>query len=311
MLRAALPAALHAAAGGDFVPLVRLAGDSAERHSAKVDTTYYSPAAYAATQCAEAKMPFDPSTQDYSARVAQMDETMRSERADEFWPFTPSAAAASPLVHMCLGWPYDPRPALPELTPANKVRVRALILSGEADLTTPPVNAGLTAGVIAHPSVVEVPDGGHGVLETSACARHALAVFLTGRTVNERCPRHLRFIKVWPLLPKPDAVVGPNDILTVARQTLWDVRRRIELALATRKGVGGKFLEAGGLRGGVFVARDRHVTLLNVVLFPGVPVSGKLKPGGTLQIGNLGTAKVDKHGNVVSATTLDGRTFTR
>lgn len=307
MLRGALPAALHAAAGGDFVPLVRLAGDSAERHSAKVDTTFYSPAAYAATQCAEAQMPFDRRTQDYNARTAQLEQTMQSERADEFWPFAPSAAAASPMVRMCLGWPYDDRPELPALTTVN---VRALILSGEADLTTPPVNATLTAGVLANPSVVEVPDGGHGVLETSPCARRALALFLEGRTVTRRCPRVLNAIKIWPLLPQPDAVAGPNDILTVARQTLWDVRRRVALSLATRKGVGGKFLVAGGLRGGVFIARDRHVTLVNVVLFPGVPVSGKLKPGGTLQIGSLGTAKVDARGNVVSATTTDGRTFT-
>jgi hypothetical protein len=236
---------------------------------------------------------------------------MQSERADEFWPFAPTAAAASPMVHMCLGWPYDERPEPPVLTPANKVNVRALVLSGDADLTTPPVNARLTAAVIRRPSVVDVPDGGHGVLETSACARRALALFLTGRTVTQRCPRDVKFIKVWPLLPKPDAVAGPDDVLSVAQQTLWDVRRRIALALATRKGVGGKFLAAGGLRGGVFIARDRHVTLLDVVLFPGVPVSGKLKPGGTLQIGSLGTAKVDKRGNVASATTADGRTFTR
>jgi pimeloyl-ACP methyl ester carboxylesterase len=311
MLRGAFPAALHAAAAGDFVPLTRLAADSAERHSAKVDTTYYSPAAYAATQCTEAKMPFDRRTQDPSARWAQVQQTIQSTPADAYWPFTVDAAAASPLMRMCLGWPYDDRPELPALTPANKVRVRALILSGDADLTTPPVNARLTAAVIARPSVVEVPDGGHGVLETSPCARRALAVFLTGRTLNERCPRDVNFIKVWPLLPKPDAPVSADDIFTIARQTLWDVRRRIELSLATRKGIGGKFLIAGGLRGGMFIARDRHVTLLNVVLFPGVPVSGKLKPGGTLQIGDFGTAKVDRRGNVVSATTTDGRTFTR
>lgn len=307
-LRGALPAALHAAAAGDFVPLVRLAADSAERHSAKVDTTFYSPAAYAATQCTEAKMPFDRRTQDPAARWAEVERTMQSEAAGEFWPFDPGAAAASPLMRMCLGWPYDARPALPAL---RRVNVRALILSGEADLTTPPVNASLTAAVLVHPSVVEVPDGGHGVLETSPCARRALARFLAGRNVTQRCPRSVSAIKAWPLLPKPNAVVGPADILTVARQTLWDVRRRIALSLATRKGVGGKFLVAGGLRGGRFIARDRHVSVLSVELFTGVPVSGKLKPGGLLQVGNLGTAQVDERGNVVSATTTDGRTFSR
>jgi pimeloyl-ACP methyl ester carboxylesterase len=299
IMRGALPAALHAAALGDPVPLARLVGDSAERHETDVDTAVYSPATYAATQCAEALLPYDRTNPDPTARATQMYETIASTPADRFWPFSAAAAVSSPMVRLCIGWPYDGRPAPSRL---RRVRARALILSGEADLTTPPVNAREVARVMSQPTLVEVPDSGHGSLEKSACARQALADFLARRPVTRHCPRRLGTIGVWPLTPPAQARPGPADVLVVARQTLADVRRRVEVALETRHGFGSNFVVAGGLRGGRFIARERRVTLINVELYSGIPVSGRLRPGGTLTVGTLGTAVVDERGRVVSAT---------
>jgi pimeloyl-ACP methyl ester carboxylesterase len=304
LVRAALPAALHLAAAGDAGPLLRLMADSAERHATHVDTTIYSPAAYAATQCAEATMPYDRATPGLDGRSAQVGYSVGRMPAAAFWPFDPAQAVTGPLVRLCIQWPDDPRPDFPKL---RRIAVRALLLSGEADLSTPLEGSRKVAKVVTQPVLVDVPDGGHGVLESSACARNAVTQFLAGRARSQRCPRYLNTIKPWPLPPAATVQAGPADLLMVARQTLSEIRRRIDLSLATRHGVGGDEVISGGLRGGRFLAQGRVVTLDNVELFTGVPVSGSLRPGGTLTVGTLGTATVDLAGRVVSATTTDGQ----
>jgi pimeloyl-ACP methyl ester carboxylesterase len=295
LLRAALPAALRAAANGDPAPLVRLAGDSAEHRTARVDPYAWSPAAYAAAACTESQLPFDLSTSDTDARMAQARAAIDALPSAWFAPFGAAGTASSPLVKLCLGWPYDER-GRPQ--PVQRIVVPTLILAGEADLATPPSNAEEVARVARRAVVVRVPDGGHGVLETSGCARRALLLFLRGAARSARCRRDPDAIRPWPLTPPADATAGADDLLPVARQTLWDVRRRIALRLQSRRGDSGTLVIIGGLRGGQIIARGRKVTLKGVELFAGMPVRGRLRPDGVLTVGTLGKVRVDAHGRV-------------
>jgi pimeloyl-ACP methyl ester carboxylesterase len=295
LLRAALPAALRSAAKGDPASLLRLAGDSAEQRTAKVEPSAWSPAAYAATACAESQLPFDLTTPDPDARMAQASARVESMPASWFAPFGTAGTASSPLVRLCLGWPADERP---RAAAVERVGAPTLVLAGEADLATPPSNADEIARVAPGAVIVRVPDGGHGVLESSGCARRAVLQFLSGAARSRRCPWRADAVKPWPLPPSPSVTPDEDDLVAVASRTLWDVRRRIALRLQTRRADEGALVIIGGLRGGQVVARGRRVSLEAVEVYPGVPVSGRLRPSGVLTVGKLGKVRVDERGRV-------------
>lgn len=295
LLRAALPAALRAAATGDPAPLLRLAGDSAEQKTARVEPTMWSPAAYAAGACPESQLPFDLSTDGTDARMAEATAAVQSMPKSWFEPFGTVDTTSSPLVRLCLGWPDDGRA---EPAPLERIDVPVLILVGEADLATPLANAREIARIAPQAAIVRVPDGGHGVLEASGCAREAVLAFLSREARSARCGWRADAVRPWPLTPRLDTKVGRDDLLRVASRTLWDVRRRVALRLQTRRGDSRTLIIIGGLRGGQIVARGRKVTLQDVELYPGIPVTGKLRPGGELEVGDLGRVAVDERGRV-------------
>lgn len=295
LLRAALPAALRAAATGDPVPLVRLAGDSAEQRTAKVDAAMWSPAAYAATACNESQLPFDLATAGTEARMAQAAAAVNSMPKSWFEPFGTVDTTSSPLVRLCLGWPDDGRRDTYAL---DRVDVPVLILVGEADLATPLANAKEIARIAPNTAIIRVPDGGHGVLEMSSCARRAVVTFLAGGARSGRCGWRADTVRPWPLTPRPDAKTDKADIVKIASQTLWDVRRRVALRVQARRGDAKTVSIIGGLRGGQIIARGRRLTLQKVELYPDIPVSGRLRPDGVLTVGTLGEVRVDARGRV-------------
>ena len=143
-----------------------------------------------------------------------------------------------------------------------------------------------------------MPDGGHGVLEMSSCARRAVVTFLAGGARSGRCGWRADTVRPWPLTPRPDAKVGKADLVKIASQTLWDVRRRVALRVQARRGDAKTVSIIGGLRGGQIIARGRRLTLHKVELYPDIPVTGRLRPDGVLTVGTLGEVRVDARGRV-------------
>jgi pimeloyl-ACP methyl ester carboxylesterase len=82
------------------------------------------------------------------------------------------------LQEICKIWPKGP--VAPDLHDPLKSDVPTLLLSGEADPVTPPVNAERLARGLAHHRLLVLPGEGHGQLATG-CMPRLVAAFLDGR----------------------------------------------------------------------------------------------------------------------------------
>ncbi|MFL5817222.1 MAG: alpha/beta hydrolase [Conexibacter sp.] len=273
-LRAGLPAALHSALTGDPAPLLRLAvQDGSGGLSAAAD----SDAVFVATTCEDGQVPWAPGTP-LERRRAAVDAAAGAIPPSAFLPFDRATARALGTADLCRGWPesplVQPAPALPA-TPT-------LILSGDADLRTPRIDALALAGRLPGAQLLEVPDAGHGVLfsDPGDCAQRALLAFVGGLAA-QACGSRAGAIPPQPSAPRRLAAVPrahgvpglAGRTASAVVLTLDDATTRL-IAQLTSSGNPQPF---GGLRAGsAALQRGRGLRLRSYGYVPGVRVSGLL-----------------------------------
>ena len=271
-LRAALPAAIRGALAGDAGPLLRLATHGG---AGSLDAGTDSDAVYIATSCQDGTVPWAPGTP-LAARRAAVDAAAGAIADREFAPFDRATVRALGTADLCRAWPEAPiSQPLPPL-PATPT----LILSGDADLRTPRLDALALAARLPGAHVLEVPDAGHGVLfsDPSDCAERAVAAFVGGLVPGD-CRRLPSLVPALPLAPRQ--LAG----LRAAPGTHGRVGRTVTAALRTISDASGQLIEQaltgdptaafGGLRAGsAAFARGRGLRLHGYEYVPGVAVSG-------------------------------------
>jgi hypothetical protein len=144
----------------------------------------------AARLCEESPLPWPRETVP-SQRQSMAERALAGFSDSAFSPLDRATVLASSLVPMCKFWvaanPDAPVPAT-TLPP-----VPTLIVSGLDDLRTPVEDAEALAATSPYARLLEVPDEGHSVIDSSGCARRALAHFLVDEPISD-ChvyPQHL------------------------------------------------------------------------------------------------------------------------
>ena len=299
-LRAALPAAVHAALHGDTAPLLRLAvGGGPDTGSLGDD----SDAVYLATTCEDGGVPWPAGTPPAQRRAA-VNAAAGALPDAAFAPFDRATIRAFGTVDLCRGWPESPiaqpLPALPS-TPV-------LILSGDDDLRTPRADATALAARLPGAQLLHVPDAGHGALfsDPTDCAQQAVAAFLDGN-VPGACRPHRRVVPTLPLAPEAlsgvPAVHGMDRLagrtVRALVLTLDDATEQVVAQIAT----GGSAGSFGGLRAGGGALGRKGLRLRGYGYVPGMTVTGSIPARGTrftMRIGGRtaahGHLTVSRHG---------------
>jgi pimeloyl-ACP methyl ester carboxylesterase len=279
-LRAGMPSAVRSALNGDPAPLLRLVHRGSSEATDPV--SYFNPAIFAATICAEGPLPWN-RTSPPGARFAEAKAQVASTPEDMFGGFDRNTAfVAAGTYELCRGWPSPPTdPAIPN---GPYPPVPTLILSGEDDIRTPLSTAVALAKQLPRATVVSVPDAGHSVLDwpTGACARRALRDFFADRQIKPPCHPGKRLIPLEPLAPTDLSQLAPaGGVPGKAGRTLTAVNR-------TLKDAGFQYAAAffssfdlpsnvPGLRGGRFAVKSYGLALRALQYVPGVELRGELR----------------------------------
>jgi pimeloyl-ACP methyl ester carboxylesterase len=280
-LRAAVPWAVRAALDhGDAAPMLRLLAVS-RRYAAPSDPRDFSAARYA-TVCEETPLPWPRGTLPADRlRIAR--ERALALAPSAFHPFDPEVAFADE-IELCLRWPDPGRPPAPSggAYPA----VPTLLLQGEEDLRTPPEVSANLATLIPGARRVTVPGVGHAIIggDPSGCGRRQLLRFVAGEVVRTRCPRVPTEVPATAVPPPSFSGLRPAAGLRgrVGR-TVSAVDATLdflELALSPALDLDGR---GGGLRGGSY-RLTRRLALRDLVVVPGVRVSGRESRSGALRL---------------------------
>lgn len=290
LLRAAYPAAVHAALHGDAAPLLRMAAGGGTDGFGPED----SGALYLATTCEDGGVPW-PAGTPLQQRRADEDAAFAALPDRTFAPFDRDSARAVGTADLCRAWPespiVQPQPPLPA-TPA-------LILSGDDDLRTPRADALALARRLPGAQLVEVPDAGHSVVgsDPTDCAQQAVVDFLDGG-VARPCAFHPRAFPTLPLAPRRLARVPrlhgqPVRIgrtINAAVLTLGDVAQQLVHQL-----LAGNPQAFGGLRTGYATIGEAGIRLHGYAYVPGVKLSGLLGTKKTYTVWIGGAAAVHGH----------------
>ena len=275
LLRANLPAALHAAVHGDYSLLAALSV-SANQPEGGVDDELY-----LATVCEELPYPWLRS-QTEAQRAASAIAAFQALPASAFAPFSAQTAYDESDAPYCAGWPFAT--AAPEPDAAPLPNVPTLIISGAEDMRTPTADAQAVAAQIPDAKLLVVPNTGHSVLgtEPTNCAQDAVNAFFEGTAIAQctttRIPNDLVPTQVPPrslaaLAPAP----GTSGLAGKTVRAVLDT-----LSAALEFGVGdflvGSSVTAtvhfGGLRAGFGSFSLNALRLHDYSYIPGVTVSG-------------------------------------
>jgi pimeloyl-ACP methyl ester carboxylesterase len=267
-LRAAFPAAVHAALHGDAAPLLRLDGSG----SAGGDNRSVSEALYLATSCEDGGVAW-PAGTPVEQRRAAVDAAARALPNAAFAPFDRATVRAFGTADLCRAWPESPIVQQQLPLPASPT----LILSGDDDLRTPRTDATTLAHQLSAATVLQVPDAGHSVLESDPtdCAQKAVAAFLDG-AIPGGCRPHARALATLPLPPRS------MRALRALRGTDARTGRTVGAVVLTLGDVVDQVIEQsgsvrafGGLRAGSASVDPGHgVRLRGYSYVPGVTVTG-------------------------------------
>ena len=218
VLRAELPASVHAALGGDPAELLRLsliaeglvpdsvdgsalareARFAAREHAARLpggaralaasssqdaNGGAFDNALYLDTSCEEEPFPWTPRQASPVKRELQAVSAADALSTLELYPFDRQTALTGENIPTCLEWPVrSPAPPAPGPLPD----VPTLIVSGAADLRTPTADAEKVAALIPDAQVLVVPNTGHSTIasDPTHCTRDALRAFFANRAVT-------------------------------------------------------------------------------------------------------------------------------
>ncbi|HXA53610.1 MAG TPA: alpha/beta fold hydrolase, partial [Solirubrobacteraceae bacterium] len=292
ILRAELPAAVHAADEHDYAPLARLlvhtaGGEHEEGEGIDVPL-------YLTTTCEEVDFPWR-RTAGPRERLAQARAAIDALPASAFAPFTAANVLNFDELGVCAYWPFA-TPAPPAVA-STLPNVPTLILSGADDLRTPTANAREVAAQIPDAHMLVVPYTGHAVLEDEPgnCARKALrAMFAGGVGVHpiKPCPTAPppALLRPTPLAPARLADVAPargyhgraGRTLHAVRLTIADAARQLALRLleagpGASGMLGGGTLDSGGLRSGWASLGGSGLRFHDYSYIPGVALSGAIQ----------------------------------
>jgi len=273
-LRAALPAAVHAALGGDGVALLRLVRPALGPHTTLRDL---SAGLYTATSCTEGKLSYPLSTP-FADRPAASAAALARLPPALFAVFPPEVVSKESYDEACRLWP-DGVSRPPSVAPVPDVP--ALVLAGQADVRTPQENAAAVAALLPRSSLVTVPGTGHDEIDSDAsgCVARALDRFFGGRTVGDPCATTSNQVPPQPVAPATLAATAPapgaagirGRVLAAAVGAVHDVRETFvalgDAGLGDRAGV--------GLRAGTWTLEGEFgVRMRGVEWVPGVRVTG-------------------------------------
>jgi len=311
-LAAEAPAAVHAALAGNVRPLLRIY--DLDLTTSKFPSQDLSFGLNAATNCADGRFPWSPSTPP-SARRAAIDSAVASLPAGALGPFG-SWAAKMGTAYFCEQWP-SPAGNTP-LGPGPLPNVPMIALNGGFDMRTPVVNAVAVVNQFPQGKLLVVPGVGHSVTgaDVSFCSQNYVRQWILG-TLNApdraECAN-----RVQPLSKVLGAFPRRPGRRTVA-ETLSSVGKTLREAEATFWFASDVFTARGLYGGKLVTSKDgRAFTLTRYSVAPGVLVTGKVTfidigpPStfrGTLRISGsaalAGTLKIAKTGKVTG--TLAGR----
>lgn len=131
--------------------------------------------------CEETELPW-PRDALPSQRQWLAEQSLAGFGDDVFAPLDRATVIASSAVPLCKFWVAENKqlPAGPTQFPA----VPTLIVSGLDDLRTPTEDAQALAAATPRAQLLQVPDMGHSVIESSGCARRALAHFMLDQPIS-------------------------------------------------------------------------------------------------------------------------------
>jgi pimeloyl-ACP methyl ester carboxylesterase len=315
--RAALPAAVRAAATGDWGPLQRMHAVLSRPPASSVDASLFSAGLLAATDCEDAAFPWA-----RSAPVGEREAAWRAAAAQipasAFAPFGAWVALTSPITRLCLEWPQSTDAPVLGAGPLPDVPV--LALAGDVDLRTPVSDTAATARAFPRGRLTVVPGAGHSALAYSSCAIVQVRVWLDGGAPRETCPRVASPLRQEPRAPTSLAALRPASAIagkagrtfTAAAETLADALAIVRHAWGRGEG------PIRGLRGGRLVPGPDGVVLDRYSYVPGVWISGQLEYAaftdvgpkrldGTIRVGGRAAAKGRLAAGIRLSGTLDGR----
>jgi pimeloyl-ACP methyl ester carboxylesterase len=313
-LAAEAPAAVHAALGGNVRPLLRIYDlDLRENVFSSEDLSF---GLNAATNCADGRFPWAPSTPPAS-RQAAIDQAVAALPSGALGPFGPWAARIG-TAFFCQQWP-SPAGNSP-LGPGPLPNVPMIALDGGFDLRTPVANAESVVHQFPQGKLLVVPGVGHSVTgsDLSGCSQNYVRSWILGTLVapdEAQCiHRVLPLAKILGTFPARPARRTPAGTLVAVGKTLREAEATwINLS-------SGSSLAPRGLYGGKLTANKNGngFKLTRYSLAPGVEVSGKINFAtvgppltytGTIRVAGSaavsGTLKVVKTGKVTG--TLGGR----
>ncbi|MFL5966888.1 MAG: alpha/beta fold hydrolase [Gaiellaceae bacterium] len=292
-----LPAAVHAALGGQTRPLLRLL--DLDRRLSELTAEDLSIGLNAATNCADGRFPWSPDTP-VSSRRAAIDAAIAALPSGSFGPFGKWAARLG-TAFFCEQWP-SPSGRTP-LGNGPLPNVPVLVLSGGYDLRTPTESGAAVAQLFPQGKLVVVPGVGHSVLgaDITGCAQNAVQQWLAGGAVRAACPRVPPFVKVLGAFPKPRVARAAATTASVAGKALRESEASWIQSLFA---FSGEPLNPAGVYGGkLSLGKNLTFTLARYSDTPGVAITGKVSavPGG-LPLKFAGTIRVT--GASASAGTL-------
>lgn len=286
---------IHNAARGDLKPLLRLGTRPASLLPAALRGD--SRAAYAASMCEEARLPWSRSTP-LAKRAAQTTALVGSLDPATLSPLGPRAALESDVLELCRLWPMgspSPEPVRP-IPP-----LPALVVASVEDMLAPVSMARAVANMIPGARLLRLRGAGHDVFGSfgSSCAALIRERFLAGESPKDVCgPEHKSYrgaakpppLSLREVAPDPRVHGAAGRTLTAVNMTVRDggailqrdlLTRIYDLRLAPRPRWRRILLEparAGALRRGSYamgLAR-RRLVLRGASYVPGVRVSGSL-----------------------------------
>ena len=286
--QSALPAAVRAAAAGDWAPLERLQAVLSRPAAGAVDPTLFSTGLLVSTLCEDGAFPWA-----RTSAVADREAAWRAAAAGiapaAFAPLGPWAATTNPFVRLCLEWPQAPDAPVLGAGPLPDVPV--LAVGGDLDLRTPVAETAAAAASFPRGSLLVVPGAGHSALAYSGCAQRQVVRWLDGAAPN-RCPRVAPLIRPAPRAPVSLAAMAAAPGVRGKRgRTLTAVAGTLADALAiVRHAWGRGEAPIRGLRGGRLVPSSGGVVLERYSYVPGVWLSGRLAYAA---IGEVGPMRLD------------------
>jgi pimeloyl-ACP methyl ester carboxylesterase len=136
----------------------------------------------AARLCEESTLPW-PRDSLPSERQNMAERALAGFSDSAFAPLDRATVLAGSLVPMCKFWPAANRE--PPFGATRLPPLPTLIVAGMDDLRTPVEDAEALAAGSPAARLLKVPDRGHSVIDSSGCARRALAHFMAGEAVAD------------------------------------------------------------------------------------------------------------------------------